>query len=72
MPAPYRVRTPPANVLHVTLAVPFNTSNMKTLATPKKNLLQHTSETDETFGTNVCNICVKHIQHPDKTLATCV
>jgi hypothetical protein len=27
-------------------------------------------ETDETFGTYVCNICVKHMQHPDKIIAT--
>jgi hypothetical protein len=33
--------------------------------------MQHTSEADEIFGTYTCNMCVKHIKHPDKTLATC-
>jgi hypothetical protein len=38
-----------------------------------KHLLQHMSETDETFTTCVCNICIwplSHMQHPDKTIAT--
>jgi hypothetical protein len=28
-------------------------------------------KTDETCGTYVCNIYVKHMQHTDKTLAAC-
>jgi len=31
---------------------------------------KHTFETDETFETYACNICIKHMQHPDKTIAT--
>ena len=31
-----------------------------------KHLLQHKTETTETFGTYCCNICVKHMQHLDK------
>jgi hypothetical protein len=33
--------------------------------------MQHKSEADETFGTYTCNIYLKHMQHPNKTLATC-
>jgi hypothetical protein len=47
---------------------PFTILNPNT----KKNLLQHMSEIDEIFRTKACNICVKHMQYPDKTLATCV
>jgi hypothetical protein len=36
-----------------------NTCNMK-------HLLRHTSETDETFETYACNICVYPLQYPDK------
>ena len=28
--------------------------------------MQHTFETDETFGTYDCNMCVKHMQHREK------
>jgi hypothetical protein len=31
----------------------------------------YTSEADKTFGTYTHNMCVKHMQHADKTLATC-
>jgi hypothetical protein len=47
-------------------ACSWNTCNMK-------HLLQHTSETNETFRTYYCNIYVwtlQHMQHSDKTLAT--
>ena len=40
-----------------------------------KHLLQHTSETGETFEIYTCNISVyllQHMQHPDNTLATYV
>jgi hypothetical protein len=33
--------------------------------------MQHTTEVDETFGTYNCNMCVKHMQHPDEMLANC-
>jgi hypothetical protein len=33
--------------------------------------MQHTTEADETFKTYSCNMCVKHMQHHDKTLANC-
>jgi hypothetical protein len=33
--------------------------------------MQRTSGTDETSRTYTCNIYVKHMQHPDITLATC-
>jgi hypothetical protein len=32
--------------------------------------MQHKYEEDETFETYTCNMCVKHMQHPDKTLGT--
>jgi len=47
-------------------ACSWNTCSMK-------HLLQHTSETDETFRTYSCNICVwslQHMQHTDKTLVS--
>jgi hypothetical protein len=31
--------------------------------------MQHKSKANETFGTYTYNICVKHMQHLDKTLA---
>jgi hypothetical protein len=33
--------------------------------------MQHTFEANETFETYTWNMCVKHIQHLDKTLPTC-
>jgi hypothetical protein len=41
-------------------------SSLTTWSTP----MQHTFEIDKIFGTYVCNMCVKHMQHPDKTIAT--
>ena len=32
----------------------------------RKPLLQRKTGTGETFGTYYCNICVKHMQHPDQ------
>jgi hypothetical protein len=32
--------------------------------------MQPTFETDETFGTYAYNMCIKHMQHPDKTIPT--
>ena len=44
---------------------------MKTLVTQKQTKkLAGMSKLDETFGISACNICVKQIQHTDKTLAT--
>jgi hypothetical protein len=56
-PPPLRLLPAPA---HGTLAI-------------KNNLLQLSSEIDETFTTYYCNICLQplqHMQHPDKTFAT--
>jgi hypothetical protein len=33
--------------------------------------MPHMSEVEETFGIYTCNMFVKHMQHPYKTLATC-
>jgi hypothetical protein len=30
--------------------------------------MQHMTKVDEIFGTYNCNMCAKHIQHPDKTV----
>jgi hypothetical protein len=84
-PAPYRARRdrlclcllrivlapPPTDMCHVTLAVLLCLKHENTCNT-KKNLLVHTSKTYEIFGTNAYNICVKHMWHRDKTLATCM
>jgi hypothetical protein len=55
--------SPDAQAVRPSLMVPpWNTCNMK-------HLMQHMSDIYETY---YCNICVKHMQYPDKTLATCV
>jgi hypothetical protein len=32
--------------------------------------MQHTFETDKTFETYACNMCVKHMQHSEKIITT--
>ena len=45
--------------------------NADSLHLQKETLeMQHAFETDKTFGIYACNMCMKHIQHPDKISAT--
>jgi hypothetical protein len=43
---------------------------VKHMQYPDKKCLQHTSEIDETFWTNICNMPLKHLQHAFETLVT--
>jgi hypothetical protein len=52
---------PPADACHVTLL---------TYLWNMKHLMQHMFDTAKTFGTYIYNICVKRMQHLDKTHAT--
>jgi hypothetical protein len=38
---------------------------------PEYNKCNIGLEIDETFRTCTCNMCVKHMKHPNKTLVTC-
>jgi hypothetical protein len=68
VPTPYRARTTTYGCASCDSGHPIQCLKHENTCNTKKNLLQRTSESDETLGTSACNICVKQMQHPDMHL----